>query len=253
MSNAKPFFTPEDFEHIGIHSFGEIPTILLAERANAKLEAALGPYVFFEQYADGGPERINEIGEEDDTHTARLFNVQPIQPVNKHTGSTLDSFNASAANEHLDTMNAVMSEVLLHLEASEQSPFADADELSAYIRLRLNIPKPPEPDTAENLLEQFVSAVKEMPLYSINPDHTEVFRIIAKRAQCLLDGVPTPAEVDAILRQGVDLKGTSRLIEVASQYSNGRSLQQIADGMNVTRERIRQMIAKFVRQNRSAE
>lgn len=56
-----------------------------------------------------------------------------------------------------------------------------------------------------------------------------------------------------ILERGTELKGTSRSIAVASSYAYGFSISAIAQDLNVTRERIRQIIAKFVRQNTKPE
>jgi hypothetical protein len=166
-----------------------------------------------------------------------------IEAFDKTVAKHADTFKRLAVSERLDTMNDVMAEVLHYLEHYEQSPFDNSSEMSAYIRERLNMPKPQEPDTAERLLRTWVE-------YFAGSE-TVKFSDLLERSQCLLEGIPTPHEVDSIMMSGATLKGTARLIDVAGQWSNGRTLQEIADSYNVTRERIRQMLCKFVRQNRT--
>lgn len=163
------------------------------------------------------------------------FTEAAKQVLNTHA----NTFERLAASEAQDKVNQVLQETLQYLESYEQSPFDSNAEMAAYIRAELGMQRPAEPETAEDLLREFLTCT------------TNDCRLsnIKQRAQCLLDGVPTPQSVDSILMSGVTLKGTARIIDVAGQYTNGQSLEQIAQNLNVTRERIRQMLAKFVRQN----
>jgi DNA-directed RNA polymerase sigma subunit (sigma70/sigma32) len=147
-------------------------------------------------------------------------------------------------SELTDKTKAVVQETLEYLEDYAHSPFDSNTEMAAYIREQLSMPRPQEPETAEDLLREYVRGYA-MPY----ADHGHIFEQIYERARALLDGVPTPSEVRAYLMEGVELKGTSRSIAVATSYAGGHSLEMIADSLNVTRERIRQILAKFVREN----
>ncbi len=76
---SKPFFTPEDFNFIVTVSSLARRQLQqeIANTANAKLEAALGPVVYGYDCQDGYMRFVEEnFGRA--THTARLLNVQPI-------------------------------------------------------------------------------------------------------------------------------------------------------------------------------
>lgn len=93
----KPIFTPEDFPKVSPH-YVDRPDYFIAvsdavKFANAKLEKLLGPVVYHSnRYAHKvwdevpcGPDQMGCT----DTHTARLFDVQPIERAEKDTAEGL--------------------------------------------------------------------------------------------------------------------------------------------------------------------